>query len=174
MQTVSMTGKLARFIQVGAIGLLVLSSGGAAMAQPSQAGATVEGVWLVQVTLRNCDTGAPMGPPFTSLLTFAHGGTVVETPGSLAFAPGQRSNGHGYWAHDGGRRYSQQMVALLLFTTPPGPGTPGFEAGWQMITQAVDLVDADHIESEGQNWFYRSNGELYRSGCSTATGSRFK
>lgn len=169
---VSNTGRLRRLaLLVMAAAAVLVAPAHAVFAQSS--GATLEGVWVVEVTLRNCDTGAPLGPSFNSLVTFTRGGTVIEASGALGFAPGQRPGAHGTWAHDGGRRYAQRMISLILFTTPPGPG-PGFEAGWQTIDQVVELLDADHMESEGGNWFYRSNGELYRTGCSTATGQRFK
>jgi hypothetical protein len=63
---------------------------------------------------------------------------------------------------------------MILFTTAPGASGPGFEAGWQTVDHTVEVVDSDHIESSGGNKFYRLNGELYRSGCSTATGRRFE
>jgi hypothetical protein len=157
------------------------------MAQSSESasGEGLAGAWMVEVTLRNCDTGAPLGPAFPSLVTFIRGGTLKESPGNLSFAVGQRSDGHGVWSHDQGRTYSQKVVALILFDTAPNlPGTPGFNpslpvspgffAGWVTITHAVDLGDADHFTSAGTNAFYRSDGTVYRTGCSTAVGRRFK
>jgi len=128
----------------------------------------------VQVTLRNCDTDAPLGS-FNSLETFADGGTLSESAASLAFAPGQRGPGHGNWSREGHHTFSQRFVALILYGTAPNlPLTPGFEAGWSVITQTVELSEADHFTSAGSNQFFRSNGELYRTGCSTATGVRFE
>jgi hypothetical protein len=37
------------------------------------------------------------------------------------------------------------------------------------VHHTVEVIDADHIESVGSS-FYRLNGEVYRTGCSTATG----
>ena len=141
------------------------------------------GTWAVQVTLRNCATNAPSGS-FNSLVTFHRGGTISESAGSLAFAPGQRSPGHGTWARRNRNTYLQEMVALILFDTPPnlpGPGfdparpvSPGFSAGWQTVSHTVVFKDADHITSSGTNAFYNSSGDVYRTGCSTAVGERFK
>lgn len=39
----------------------------------------LEGTWRVQVTLRDCQTGAELRPPAPALLTFAKGGTLTET-----------------------------------------------------------------------------------------------
>jgi hypothetical protein len=155
---------------LGLSAALLVTSGSPASADDR----SVEGTWLVQVTLRNCDTDAPLGS-FNSLVTYARGGTLSESPGSLAFAPGQRSPGHGTWSRESGHTYSQRMVALILYATPPNPPiSPGFEAGWQTITHTVELGDPDHLTSAGFNHFFRSNGEQYRTGCSTATGERFQ
>ena len=142
------------------------------------------GAWRVQVTLRNCTTQAPLGPPVHALVSFHRGGTITESAGGVTFAPGQRSPGHGAWARKSGHTYQQDMVAMLLFDTGPNlPGTPtfdptkpvspGFFAGWLTISHTVQLTDDDHIASEGINAFYKLNGDLYRTGCSTAVGERF-
>ena len=103
----------------------------------------------------------------------------------MAFAPGQRSDGHGVWAKSDRHIYRQKFIALLNFDTPPNlPGTPtfdpakpvspGFFAGWQTVTHTVELDDVNHVSSEGTNAFYRTDGTVYRTGCSTAVGERFK
>ena len=77
------------------------------------------------------------------------------------------------------------MVALINFDTsanlPGTPGfnpslpiTPGFYAGWSMVTHTLQLQDQDHLISSGTNEFYKTDGTLYRSGCSTAVGTRFE
>ena len=132
------------------------------------------GTWTVQVTIRNCTTNAPLGPPTNALVTFHGDGTLSESAASLAFAPGQRSPGHGVWAPGHGHTFTQEMINLIVFDTAPNPPlSPGFFAGWQTVTHTVRLTGADAIESAGTNAFYKANGELYRSGCSTATGQRF-
>jgi len=134
----------------------------------------IEGVWGVTVTLTNCDTGTPVAPPFRSLVTFAAGGTVNESTGGLGFAPEQRSEGHGVWRQTARRRFTQRTIALLRFETPPQPPAPGFLAGWQVIDHVVTLVDSRRLTSEGTTQFFDTTGQLYRSGCSTAVGERFK
>ena len=152
----------------------LLSASGAASAQQSASQArTVAGVWYVQVTIRNCATGAALAPPVNSLVTFASGGTLHESVSGGGFAPGQRSDGHGTWTHKGGQTYDQRFVTMINFATAPGPG-PGFDAGWLTVRHTVEVLDADHIESAGSNSFHRLNGEVYRTGCSTATGTRLE
>ena len=169
-------------------GAFLVASYGRAMAQSNESASSsgLVGVWMVQVTLTDCATGNPLpGAPFSSLVTYHRGGTVTESAGSLAFAIGQRSTGHGTWKQDGTQTYLQKMVALILFTTQPNlPGAPGFNpalpvspgffAGWSTVTHTASLVDADHVTSYGTNEFYKANGELYRTGCSTATAMRFE
>ena len=152
---------------------LTLSAAAVASAQQSAGkGRTLQGVWYVQVTIRDCGTGVALAPAVNSLVTFAAGGTLHESVGGGGFAPGQRSDGHGTWTHKGGETYDQRFVSLINFATAPGPG-PGFEAGWMKVLHTVTMIDADHIESAGTNSFHRLNGDVYRTGCSTATGTRF-
>src|SRR5688572_27917596 len=150
-----------------------LSEGRARAQQSAAEASTRQSVWYVHVTLNKCASGAALAPPVNSLVTFAAGGMVHESVSGGGFAPGQRSNGHGTWTHKGGPTYAQRFVSLINFTTAPGPG-PGFEAGWMKIHHTVEMIDADHVESSGTNSFYRLNGEVYRTGCSTATGRRFE
>ena len=166
---------------LGLAGLVLAATQGAAIASQdnddqNDARKGIVGAWAVQVQLRNCETTVPLGPPFNSLVSFHADGTLSENPGSLAFAPGQRSAGHGSWTRQGRRTYVQNMVALLLFDTPPTYPVPpgGFLAGWQTITHTVTLVDANHYTSSGTNAFYKANGEVYRTGCSTAVAERFE
>jgi hypothetical protein len=167
--------RLVRSFLLGAMGTSALM-----LAVPAQVNAqgngaqAVVGTWAVQVQLRDCTTTAPLGPPFRSLVTFHQDGTIGESAGSVSFAPGQRSAGHGVWTHDGGNRFVQKMLALILFDTAPNlPASPGFFAGWSSVTHNVE-VTGDTLTSSGTNAFFRTDRSLYRSGCSTATGERFK
>lgn len=172
VSTARCVGRSAVMLSMGLA--LVLSAASAASAHQRAAKArTVQGVWYVQVTIRDCATGVPLAPAVNSLVTFAAGGTLHESVGGGGFAPGQRSDGHGTWTREGGHTYDQRFVSMINFATAPGPG-PGFEAGWMKVHHTVEAIDPDHIESAGTNRFYRLNGEVYRTGCSTATGTRFE
>jgi hypothetical protein len=166
-------------------GALLATSGGyaAAWANDSDSRPGLTGAWAVQVTPRDCTTDAQVAPTVNSLVTFHEGGTLSESAGGGAFAAGQRSAGHGTWAHDRPHSYLQKFVALMFFDTPANlPGTPGFDpsrpvspgffAGWQTVTHRVRIVDADHLTSAGTNAFYKTDGTLYRTGCSSATARR--
>ena len=163
--------QLAAFVLVVA---LVAGTGVPAAAQSTSNGLRIEGTWLVQVTLRICATGAPIGS-VNSIVTFQRGGTLSETPGGTSFAPGQRSDGQGYWKRTGDHTYLQRFVALIRFDTPPNPPvSPGFLAGWQTVTHTITLLDRDHLSSSGTNEFFDASGNSYRRGCSTATATRFE
>lgn len=185
--TSSLRGALSpALLIVLAVAAFTLASAPAFSQSQSDSSNPLVGPWIVEVTLTDCATGNALpGTPFTSLVTFNHGGTVAESTGGTGFAPGQRNAGHGTWTHIGGRTYLQRMMVLINFTTAPNlPGTPGFNpalpvgpgffAGHQIVTHRFTLADADHASSYGTNEFFNTNGESYRSGCSTAVATRFK
>ena len=175
-------GRLAVLVGLAAAILGATANHAAAQSNASASQTGLVGVWAIQVTLRNCTTQAPQGS-FNSLVTFHRGGTLTESTASSGFPLGQRTTGHGSWDQTGGNRYRQHMIALMLFDTAPNlPGTPGFDpakpvspgffAGWATVTHTVELGDADSLSSAGTNAFYRSDGTVYRTGCSTAIGVR--
>jgi len=154
-----------------------LTTVGTAMAQPSGSeGRIIEGTWFIQVTPTICATGAPVPgvTPINSLVTFHRGGTLTEDLAGLAFAPGQRTGGQGNWSHASGQTFDQRFVALIAFGSAAGPAGPAVEAGWQTVTHTVEMLDRDTLQSSGTNAFYRTDGTVYRTGCSTATGHRFE
>ena len=134
----------------------------------------IEGVWAMSLTLRDCATGAPLGPPFRSLLTFHRGGTLSESAGTTQFAAGQRSPGHGTWSFSGANTYDARFVAMILFDTPPAPPAPGFQAGWLMVGSTFTRVDANHLNITATAQFLDLNRNLYRSACPTGTAERFE
>src|SRR5262245_14660289 len=114
-----------RILTVLSLAMAGLVTHGAAA--PAHAGSDprVVGTYAVQVTLRDCTTGAPAGAPFDALVTLHEGGTISEAAGGLAFAPGQRTPAQGSWTRTGRRTYRQEMIALIVFGTPANmPGTP--------------------------------------------------
>jgi hypothetical protein len=171
---------------LGLTGALFATTSGSIFAESGTraAAAGLQGAWAVQVTLRDCTTGDRLGS-FPSLVSFHRGGTISEDAGSLAFAAGQRSSGHGTWSRRAGNKYRQRMLALILFDTEPNlPGSPGFDpsrpvspgffAGWATVTHTVTLAGDGDFTSAGTNQFYKTDGSVYRSGCSTAIGQRFE
>jgi hypothetical protein len=178
--TISNTPSPFRFISAFSLALAVLVGPvGARSAHADGLLLRPTGTYAIEVTLRDCTTGAPAGPAFPSLVTFHGDGSLFETPGGRAFAPGQRADGHGTWRRTGLNTVSQEMIALVVFDTPanlPGtptfdpsrPVTPGFQAGWQTVSHKVTFTDATHATSSGTNAFFTAAGVQYRTGCSTA------
>jgi len=167
----------ASVVGVGVLGMCVaaasaLSTG--VLAAEAQA-MSIEGVWVVRVTTRDCATGNPLGLPFNSLLTFGKDGSLIESTGALAFAPGQRTNAHGAWRRLGAQTYAQSVMAIIRFTTDPVPPfNPGFLAGAQTIDQTIEQSAPDAFTSSGTTTFYDENGDPYRNGCATAIGRRYQ
>lgn len=158
---------------IGLAAVLLVTATGSARAQSGEDRGIV-GSWFVQVTLRNCQSGAALGPAFNSMVTFNADGTLTEAAASTSFAPGQRTPAHGTWTRSGPRTYQQNMLALIVFDTPAGYPVPpgGFLAGGQTVSHTVTLVDANHLTSTGTNAFYTTALQLYRTGCSTAEAVR--
>ena len=147
------------------------------MASPVFAQArTLEGAWLVVTQQYNCTTNALIGAPHRALVSYHAGGTLSDSSAVPSFAVGQRSEGHGTWRHDGGQTYAIRWVAMLQFDTAPNtpPGSPGFQAGWQVATNTVVLSGADTFTSTGVSEFINLAGEVYRTGCASRNAQRFK
>jgi hypothetical protein len=137
---------------------------------------TLEGVWGVVTQPVDCTTNAPVGPPERGLLTFNQGGTLSDSSAGLAFAPGQRSAAHGTWASAGGSTYTARLVALIVFDTAPTapPGSPVFQTGWLVSTNAVTLAGADRFTATAAVQFFNLARTAYRTACATRVGERFR
>jgi hypothetical protein len=128
-------------------------------------GRRLEGTWRVQVTIRNCQSGAEL-KKFPALLTFAQGGTLTET--TTAFPPAQRTPGHGYWQHARARTYTAVSEAFLF-------NAANAWTGKQRLTQAIEFGgDPDEFNSTATNEIFDINGNLLVTGCATAVASRLE
>jgi hypothetical protein len=134
------------------------------------------GTWLVQITQVDCQSGDPLGPPFTSLLTFAEGGTMSEDTENPFFGHGQRGGGQGTWSSTGQSTYEAKSVALIKYTTPANQKThnPGFEAGKQTISQNITFNgQSGQWSSTASVAFADTSGNVYRQGCAAASAKWF-
>jgi hypothetical protein len=130
------------------------------------AGRGLEGTWSVQVTQHDCSTGAPLGVPFLSLLTFARGGTMTETTSNPLFYPAVRGPGHGVWQHLNDR-YQASSIALITLN--------GVLTQEQIIRQTIHMGNDPNLfqTTAASVEFYTPDGTLVRKGCATAQGTRF-
>lgn len=172
-----MQSSILKALSVLTLGVVVmLAFGRGAAAAPGDRRAELVGTWRVQVTQVDCQTGVPLSPPFSSLLTFAVGGTMAEDTTNPVFGPGQRGAGQGVWNYQGRRTYGARSVTFIKYTTAPDPQThnPGFEAGEQTITQTITFKDGpDAWNSTAAIEFTDTTGTVYRQGCALANAQRF-
>jgi hypothetical protein len=128
---------------------------------------SIVGVWETFVTVRNCETGAPLAPEFQGLSTYNGGGTYTESSGGGN--PALRSPGHGIWERESGwRNYSLKFVFLRF-------NSSGVLIGKQRVFQTVELSEnGDQLTSSGRFEVLDLNGNVIGSGCSTATATRFE
>jgi hypothetical protein len=128
------------------------------------------GAWRVEITPYRCGEPETTFPSITSFLTFAKGGTMLETPSNPRFQPGQRSVGHGYWVRTGKGAYHSVFEAFVQFTGG------NYQQGSQRLQQDIQMTGADSWESEADIYFYDAAGELIvgpgSPGCAKAAGTR--
>lgn len=134
-------------------------------AAPESKARRLEGTWQVQVTLQNCQTGAVLRTA-PAILTFAQGGTLVET--TTVFSSSQRGPGHGFWEHTGGKTF--KAVSKAFFFNPDGTW-----AGTQTLTQHIEFGDdPDVFNSTATTEIVAPNGAVILSGCATAVAHRME
>ena len=164
----TLTRTLAGLTLVATLTLAValLSRSASASLQESQSnGGRIEGTWRVQVTLRNCQTGAELRN-FPALLTFAHGGTLTGT--STVLSTGLRSPDHGIWNHTGGQNYHAVDEAFIF-------NPAGAWVSTQRLTQDIQLAaDGDTFLSNATTEFFDTAGNLTLTGCATAVATRME
>jgi hypothetical protein len=128
-------------------------------------GRRLEGTWRVQVTLRDCGTGAELRT-FPAMLTFAQGGALVET--TTGFGPAARGPGHGFWRYTGGNTYTAVSEAFLF--NPDGTWN-----GTQRLTQTIEIGDdRDELTATASNEIFNPDGSVRLTGCATAVAHRFE
>ena len=124
---------------------------------------SLEGVWVTQVTRRNCETGEPIGATSQTQLTFANGGTLLETVGPSIL----RSPGNGIWKREHGRKYSFAQRFMRF-------DAAGSFVGSGVVRVALTLDETgDHYTSTATNDVLDVNGNVIGSGCATSVSTRF-
>jgi hypothetical protein len=122
------------------------------------------GVWLTQVTRRNCDTGEPIAATGQIQLTFAKGGTLLETIGPSIF----RSPGNGIWKREHGWNEYSYAVRFMRFD---GAGSL---IGSGVVRAALTLDETgNHYTASATNDLLDVNGNVIGSGCASSVSTRF-
>lgn len=128
-------------------------------------GGRIVGTWDVQVTIRNCQTGAAIRT-FASIGTFMSRGTVLDSTSGTPQA--LKTPGQGVWSHVSGNTY---RFSFKSFSFDAGDNF----TGWTIIRHQANLNHrADEYESAGTAEVYAPNGNLIFTGCSTTTAIRFE
>ena len=129
----------------------------------SQAG-RIEGTWRVQLTVRDCQTGAAQRT-FPALFAFAKGGILTYT--TAGQPPAVATPGYGIWGHTGGHSYS--AVAEAFIFNPVG--------SWiqtHRLTRVIELNrGADEFTDTTQLEIFDTSGNLIATGCATSVAMRF-
>jgi len=128
---------------------------------------TMEGTWQLQVMLKNCDTGAVVAGPFTSLQTFSAGGSMIEQGSRIGPAPtSNRSVGQGVWKASGGGAYVNTFKFFRYDNT-------GAYLGYNEIHRTLQLGgNRDWFTSTGQTKIFDPAGNQVGLTCIEETGDR--
>jgi hypothetical protein len=159
-----MKSRLTRAIGGMAAAILVLSVFTDGSAESGSSGKRrIEGVWVNQVSIIDCDSEAVL-VTFPGLLTYHFGGTLSETTGDTFF----RSPGSGTWQYRGRQRY---VGKFMFFTFNPN-GSP---SGFFKIFQNIQLSNSgDELTDNATFEIHDASGNLVSSGCARATATRFE
>jgi hypothetical protein len=145
--------------------LTIISPGTRAAAQDDGSHNGLEGTWRLQLTVRDCQTGA-VQRTFPALAAFSKGGTLtLTTAGQL---PSLSTAGLGVWRHTEGHSYSAVSEAFVF--SPAG--------AWiqtHRLTRAIDIGDdGDEFTDTVALEILDTNGNLIVRGCATSVANRFK
>jgi hypothetical protein len=130
----------------------------------SQAG-RLEGMWRLQITVRDCQTGA-VQRSFPALFAPSKGGTLTATSAGLPSA--STTPDYGVWRHTGGQNYS--AVAESFIFNPVG--------AWiqtHRLTRAIELDrGGDNFTDTIKLAILDTSGNLIATGCGTSVARRFE
>jgi hypothetical protein len=131
---------------------------------------SLEGVWLVTITPRNCATGDPIPTAaFETLFTFHKDSTMLASfrNNSLTL---ERTAAHGLWRRDlGWNHYSFKIVHLRRNLST------GAFAGKQESEGTLVLSDSgDEFTTDATTTVFDANGNPVSTSCSNAAGTRFQ
>jgi len=128
-------------------------------------GDMIEGVWNLQVTRINCQTGVAIGSG-PAMLTFARGGTVHDF--GTGRPPSIRSPGYGVWSFISDGQYTDAFQFYIYHSD----GTFG---GRQIIREQIQLShDGNSLTNSAISQILDVNGNVTSTRCSTAIGTRFQ
>ena len=129
---------------------------------------SIEGVWMVTTTPRNCITGMPIpGAAFEGLFTFHKGGTMSAwLQNSVIMVT--RSPSQGLWQRvRGWSHYSFNFVHLRYDLS-------GFYSGKQEARGTLELNESgDEFATDSSIALFDVDGNPQGGGCANAVGTRY-
>jgi hypothetical protein len=148
-----------------AVVLLATSGLGAQEGNSESQGGRLEGTWRVQVSVKDCQTGA-VQRSFPALFAFAKGGTLTEA--TAGQPPSLFTPGFGVWRHTGGHTYSAVFEAFAF-------NPAGVWIATHRFTRVIELdKDADEFTDTIKLEILDTSGNLIASGCGSSTARRFE
>lgn len=126
----------------------------------------IDGVWVVNVTVRDCQTGNLIRS-LHALNLYIHDGSLTETAVNAEPAVNvPRTPSVGTWRHLGGRTYASTLNFFRY-------ETDGTFASRARVTRTIELnEDGSVFTSTGTVKDFDANNVLISTGCSTETGTR--
>ncbi|MEW5836437.1 MAG: hypothetical protein AB1832_15350 [Pseudomonadota bacterium] len=121
------------------------------------------GVWDVQVTLRNCTTGAAL-VSFPAMDLFIADGSSSEV--GVGMPPAARYPSFGRWHYIGPRRFDSRF-SFFRFASDQS------YAGTQDVHRTIVLsLDGNHYSSTSSVAIYDTQHHLLQTGCATESAVR--
>ena len=153
-----------------AVAIVVAVSQATVTGQNQPSDRSLGGVWLVEITPRNCATGEPMLTAVTkALYTFHDDGTMSVSFVNNSFTL-ERTAAHGLWQRDLG--WSEYSFKFIHYRRNVSTGA---FAGKQEGKGALVLAaSGDEFTTDGSSTVFNVNGNPVSSGCSNSVGTRFK
>ena len=139
-------------------------------APPAAPDGSLVGVWLVQITPRNCATGEPiLSAALEALYTFHEDKTMLVSLRNNILTI-ERTAAHGLWRRDlGGNEYSFKFVHIRR-NVSTGAFTGKQEGEGTLVLSA----SGDEFTTDGSTTVFDVNGNPGARGCSNSVGTRFK
>jgi hypothetical protein len=128
-------------------------------------GGRLEGTWRVQVSVRDCQTGAVLRA-FPALFAFAKGGTLTET--TAGQSPALFTPGFGVWRHTKGQTYTAVNEVFVFNPAGVWIQTHRFTRTIDLDRGANDFTDTIKLE------ILDTSGNLIAPGCGTSVARRFE
>lgn len=125
----------------------------------------LEGVWNIQVTRINCQTGAVIAN-FPAMHVYRHGGTMDDF--GAQNSPSLRGPGYGIWNYGSNRHYKLSFQFFRF-------NADGTLAGRNVARQENELSqDGNNFTQTSVAQAFDVNGNVIGTNCAVATGVRFE